>query len=131
MSFFQTSSDTDFEKISAEVGFILDLQLAIEHALDERGLTQADLARLMNVSEPRVSQMLSDNGANMRARTIGRIADALNATPCLKFEPRDEAGCAVSMKRWAVDGRNAWGRAVAANENQWEREGTRMAAGAR
>lgn len=135
MSFFQTSEDQDYGLVSAEIGFILDLQLAIESALDRTGLTQADLARLMGVSDARVSQMLSDSGANLRARTIGRVGAALGLRPCVKFEPAvADSQCApVSFGDWvrgdATDTSPAWGRAVIANDQVWETDQVRYGGG--
>lgn len=136
MSFFETATDTEYQQGSAEIGFIIDLQIAIERALDERGLTQSDLARLMNVSEPRVSKMLSDSGANLRARTIGRIGDALGLKPCLRFEVVSGEKCAISMSGWVRDDDKivkevTWGRALATNRNAWIQEMEPRSAGAK
>lgn len=128
MSFFSTATDEGFDVARAEVGFILDLQLAIQSAMETKGLRQADLARLMGVTEARVSQMLSDSGANLRAQTIGAIGQAMGMRPCIRF---DEAAAAsnsncVSMNAWIRGGneRESWGRAsVAANQNQWHEAG--------
>lgn len=126
MTFFRTKADEGYDLASAEIGFILDLQLAIETALDRQGLSQADLARLMGVTDARVSQMMSDSGANLRARTIGRVGAALGLKPCVRFEDASSAaGCeAVSMGAWvrgeAGEASPNWGRAIAANDMIWE-----------
>ena len=123
MSFFSTAADEGFDVARAEVGFILDLQLAIQAAMETKGLTQADLARLMGVSEARVSQMLSDSGANLRAQTIGAVGKAMGLTPCIRFEEAKAASNCISMTAWIRGGseRESWGRAsVAANQDYWQ-----------
>jgi len=126
MSFFSTPNDKGFDLARAEVSFILDIQMAVQSAMDQKGLNQADLARLMGVSEARVSQMLRDSGANLQARTVGAVAYALQMKPCIYFEePKAQSNC-VPMAGWVSRSRNdreAWGRAaVAANQNYWTEE---------
>lgn len=78
-----------FEKASdvlvAENRFITDVQLAIEKAMDEARISQAELARMLDVSEARISQLLSDTGQNLQARTIARIAHALSLRPVVEL----------------------------------------------
>ncbi|PZR32591.1 helix-turn-helix transcriptional regulator [Caulobacter segnis] len=85
MSLFGAKNDPEYERLLAENAFINDLQLEIENALRERDFTQVDLARLMGVSEARVSQILGGNGRNLQARTIARIAHAVGMAIDLKF----------------------------------------------
>lgn len=132
MQFFSTPQDQNFAALSAEIAFVSDLQIAIEGAMDRRGVTQADLARLLSVSEARVSQMLSDNGANLRARTIAKIAHALDAKACLSFEDADGSGCVESLRtRRLATSSGSWGQSVAANEDVWEQEAPLYACGGR
>lgn len=132
MQFFSKPQDEDFNAIRAEISFVSDLQIAIENAMESRGLSQADLARLMKVTEARISQILSDNGANLRARTIARIAHALDAKACIAFENTAETVCAESLRAHRLSVRRSdWGRSVAANENVWEQERAATAVGGR
>jgi transcriptional regulator with XRE-family HTH domain len=78
-------SEEQFDALVAENRFVTDVQLVIERAMDERGISQADLARVLDVSEARISQILSDNGKNMQARTIARIAHALALIPSIQM----------------------------------------------
>ena len=78
-------SEEQFEALVAENRFVTDVQLVIERALDESGISQADLARALGVSEARISQLLSDNGKNLQARTIARIAHALALVPAIQM----------------------------------------------
>lgn len=129
MSLFRTQPGEDYEAIRAEVGFITDLQLEIEAAMDKQGLTQAKLAKLLNVSEARVSQMLSDNGANLEARTIAKIAHRLGMKAHIRFDAPEaqvarKNGPTVCMAQWVRDqagsgGKSSWGRAIASDDESW------------
>lgn len=85
MTLFQQPGDDDFAGLVAENIFISDIQAAIETALDDRKITQSDLARRLKVSPARVSQMLGGNGANLTARTVARIAQVLGLRACVTF----------------------------------------------
>lgn len=85
MTLFEKPEDTEYSVLVAENSFIIDIQFAIEAALDAKSLSQADLAKLLNVSEARVSQIMSGNGKNLQARTIARIAHALDMRPWIDF----------------------------------------------
>jgi transcriptional regulator with XRE-family HTH domain len=103
-------TDKDFDGLLAENRFVTDIQFVIEKALDEAGMSQADLARALGISEPRVSQILSGNGKNLQARTIARIAFVLKMRASLEFlddceyrtvcHTRDEASI-LDFKKWA------------------------------
>ena len=127
MSLFRTA-DLNYDGLRAEISFVTDLQLEIEAAMDVRGVTQAELAKRLNVSEARVSQILADNGANLEARTVARIARALGFVPSVKFADANildnGQGRTVCMKQFlrtraAADPHAKWGRVVASNENGW------------
>jgi transcriptional regulator with XRE-family HTH domain len=83
------TSGEKFEILVAENRFVTDVQLAIERAMDEIGATQADLARKLDVSEARVSQLLSDTGKNLQVRTIARISHALCLHPTLRLVDKE------------------------------------------
>lgn len=129
MSLFRTQPGEDYEAIRAEVGFITDLQLEIEAAMDKQGLTQAKLAKLLNVSEARVSQILSDNGANLEARTIAKIAHRLGMKAHIRFDVPEaqtarKDGPTVCMAQWVRDqagagGKSSWARAIASDDGGW------------
>lgn len=125
MSFFSTPNDKDFDLARAEVSFILDIQMAVQSAMDLKGLNQSDLARLMGVSEARVSQMMRGSGTNMQAKTVGAVAHALHMKPCIYFEEAGAESNCVPMSGWVSRSKNereAWGRAAAANQNYWTEE---------
>ena len=82
---FQEPNEKDFDALVAENRFITDLQVVIERALDRAGLSQAEFARALGVSDARVSQILSDNGQNLEARTIARVAYVLGLRALIGF----------------------------------------------
>ena len=88
MTLFRDPDDTSYQMLLAENRFVSDIQLAIEHALASKRLSQADLARALEVSEARVSQILADNGKNLQARTIARIAHVIGMRACLNFRDK-------------------------------------------
>lgn len=85
MTLFQQPGEDDYDILLAEGRFIADIQVAIETALDDRKLTQTDLAKMLGVSSARVSQILGGNGANLTARTVARIAHVLGLRACLNL----------------------------------------------
>lgn len=94
MPLFQQPGEDDFDILVAESRFIGDIQVAIETALDDRKMTQTDLARLLDVSPARVSQILGGNGANLTARTVARVAHVIGLRACLNFsDPSLEGWC--------------------------------------
>ena len=68
---------TNDELISAEETLIADVQVAIHNLMLDRGVSRADLARALGVSDARVSQMFSDAAPNLTLRTIARIFHVL------------------------------------------------------
>lgn len=70
----------------AEERFLLLVQTRIQELLEGKGLRYRDLARRLGVSEARVSQMLSDDAANLTIRTVAKIYHQLGETPVLYGE---------------------------------------------
>ena len=65
----------------AEDDLITDVQFAIHNLLEEKGVSRSELARRMNISEARVSQIFRDEPSNLTLKTIARIFCALNEKP--------------------------------------------------
>lgn len=65
------------DEIFAEEGFIADVQFAIHNLLEDKKMTRADLARALDISQARVSQMFGDAAKNLTLRTLARIFHAL------------------------------------------------------
>lgn len=64
-------------EIEAEERALTDFQFAIIDSMNEQGVSQADLAKLLGVSPARVSQLLSPE-ANPTLKLVGRALKALN-----------------------------------------------------
>lgn len=56
---------------------VLSIQVALQNAMTRGGVSQKELADRLGVSPARVSQILSESGANLTVKTIGKIAHAL------------------------------------------------------
>ncbi len=82
---FRDNNDKEYVALVAENRLITDVQLEIERTLDSLNMTQAELARAANLSEARISQILSGNGKNLQARTIARIAFVLGKNAMIQF----------------------------------------------
>jgi transcriptional regulator with XRE-family HTH domain len=91
VSLFQNPGETNFEELVACNRFINDIQLEIESALKSLNLSQSDLARMLDVSPARVSQILGGNGANLTARTVARIAYVLGLRACVTLTEECDA----------------------------------------
>lgn len=70
-----------YDLLLAEEALILDAQIAIQRLLNERGMTQVELARGMGVTESYVSQMLGASARNLTLRTVARVMTALGEVP--------------------------------------------------
>lgn len=99
----------DYDLLLAEESFILDAQMTVQRILNERGITQAELARRMGVGESYVSQMLGDSAKNLTLRTVARVMTALDETPHLTINRYVErvANCSQPFECDAEFG--AWG----------------------
>jgi transcriptional regulator with XRE-family HTH domain len=65
------------EFIEAEEALIADVQFAIHNFLEAKGVSRAELSRLLGVSDARISQIFHDTPKNLTLRTIARIFRAL------------------------------------------------------
>ncbi|HEV2594660.1 MAG TPA: helix-turn-helix transcriptional regulator [Sphingomicrobium sp.] len=61
----------------AEEALVVDVQSALHQAMENAGLSRADLARRMNVSKARVTQMFSDDCPNLTLRLVARAFHAV------------------------------------------------------
>lgn len=66
------------DSVIATEKLVLQVQTEIQRTLNEKKLTQKELAARLNVSPASVSQMMADRGANLTLKTIARIFHALN-----------------------------------------------------
>jgi transcriptional regulator with XRE-family HTH domain len=84
---FQPKTRHEIEAF-AEEDLLGDLQVALERALAERGMTKTQFARRMGVSKARVTQILGD-GANLTVGSLARAFLALNVKCTVEY---DKAG---------------------------------------
>ncbi len=91
MALFRDDNDKQYQMLVAENRFVSDIQVAIEQSLKLKGISQADLARALDISEARVSQLLASNGKNLQARTIARIAHVLGMRAIIDFNSPSDA----------------------------------------
>jgi len=74
-------------KLLAEEVLITEVTEAIWRAMEEAGLTKAELAKKMEATKGHVSQVLNGN-RNMTLRTLADICFALDRKPSLRLEAR-------------------------------------------
>ena len=77
---FQGDPDYEFTKVAIDIGE------QIVARMEERGMTQADLARAMGVSRARVSQILRGND-NLTLKSIVAVAIALDCRVEMLLKP--------------------------------------------
>lgn len=68
------------EEVFAVEDLIFDVQIALQRAMREHGVSQSELANRLGVTPARVSQMFADSGANLTLETVAKIAIALETT---------------------------------------------------
>jgi len=71
----------NYDLLLAEETLILDAQMTVQRILNEKKITQVDLAGRLGVSESYISQMLGDSARNLTLRTVARVMAALGETP--------------------------------------------------
>lgn len=99
-------SEREYEIIKAEERLVYDVQKSVKRLLKGKGLKASDLAALLNVSEARVSQMLSAEGANLTLRTVARIFHQLGVSCAFQCEADKSDAVAqapVKPKRYNAD----------------------------
>lgn len=65
------------EETFAIEDLVFSTQLALQKAMNRKGVTNKDLAEKLGMSPARVSQVFSSKGPNLTLKTIARIAHAL------------------------------------------------------
>lgn len=87
----QFASERD--AIFAEESFVVDVQILLNTIMVEKGISRADLARAMNVSRPRITQIFSDDCKNLTVRLLARAMHALGESPemiCMRLADRND-----------------------------------------
>ena len=91
------SSDTHdkaFERLVRQEELILDVTNRLTEALEQAGVTKAELAKRIERSPGFVSHVFG-GGRNLTLKTISDIAAALSLRPTLQLSPDRESGLEV------------------------------------
>ena len=82
------------ERLTRQEELILDVTIGISEAMDDRGVTKAELARRLDRTPSFVSQLLAGS-RNLTLRTISDVAAAISLRPSFVLSP--ESRMAVSV----------------------------------
>jgi DNA-binding XRE family transcriptional regulator len=85
--------DPAFAARFERAGDAWDVALQIAALRQQAGLSQKELATLLNTSQQQISRLESPGYEGHSLSTLRRVADALHARVCIVFEPV-EAGAA-------------------------------------
>lgn len=123
------------EEIFAIDRFIANVQVVMNTLMVERGMSRADLAAKLGVSEARVSQMFKDEPKNFTAKTIARVFFALGEDPeihCAGLEEirqkrnqpskREETKAVSSWRHTSRKDASSWSPKNGMNDNAEEKD---------
>ena len=79
----EPASDSAYQFLVAEEEMILQVQMLIQKALNERGISQEQLAEKLGVNESYVSQMFDSSAHNLTLRTFARAMKVLGVKATL------------------------------------------------
>ena len=85
-----TRQDQEFDRLVRQEELILQVTGVMTEALENAGVTRAELARRLGRSPGFVSQVLG-GGRNLTLRTLSDIAAALSLRPELKLSSESES----------------------------------------
>jgi len=106
------NTDKSYNVLMAEEALIIDAQIAIQRVLNQKGISQAQLAQALGVTESYVSQMLGDSARNLTLRTIARVMHALDETALLTTQ-RHVKGFEEPIRPYECDADfGPWGQIV-------------------
>lgn len=93
----RNADNTAYEFLVAEEELILQAQMMIQRALNDRKITQKALAERLGVGESYISQMMGASARNLTLRTIARVLKALGAAARIELDDDSECveACAV------------------------------------
>ena len=80
------------DRVFAEEAAVVDVQLLLQELMEHKGWTRADMARAMNVSRARVTQIFSDECTNLTIRVLARAFIALGEELRVGTVSRDFVG---------------------------------------
>lgn len=78
--------DATYEVVLAQEALVLDAQMAIQRVLNEKKVSQRQLAALLGVGESYISQMMGDTARNLTLKTIAKVMHALGESALVTTE---------------------------------------------
>jgi hypothetical protein len=102
----------------AEERLVADAQSMIVDAMARARVTKAELARMLDVSRPRVTQMLSDDCKNLTLKLLARTCFALDVP--VKLIRADEVVARKTDMGWCIGtpwNDEVWHTSLPANQN--------------
>jgi transcriptional regulator with XRE-family HTH domain len=105
------------DAIFAEEAFVVDVQIILNQVMKEKGFSRADLARAMNVSRARITQIFSDECKNFTVRLLARAMHAMGEAPELTCELRLHE----IRRKWELEARKL-AKAATNVVQMWEEE---------
>ena len=95
MSWFERTADR--QRAFAEEGLVLDAAELVAKAMEERGISQAQLARLLEVRDSEITQRLRGT-RNLTLRTLASMMNAMNFD--VRLVKRDRTASTVAGFSW-------------------------------
>jgi transcriptional regulator with XRE-family HTH domain len=80
------NSALEQRRVFAEEAAVVDAQTLLHSVMERKGISRADLARAMNISRARVTQIFSDDCENLTIRLLARALCALEENLVLLTE---------------------------------------------
>lgn len=72
------TEDMERDRIYAEEAAVVNAQSLLHSIMEQKGVSRADLARAMDVSRARITQIFSDDCSNFTVRLLARALYALD-----------------------------------------------------
>ncbi|MES2432521.1 MAG: helix-turn-helix transcriptional regulator [Pseudomonadota bacterium] len=99
---FGAKNEAEIEIFAVE-DLIFDVQMLLQAQMTAKAVTQKELARRLDTSAARVSQLFSDDGGNMTLATLAKMAHALAMVARVELRPKEaKPRVAESVRQKAV-----------------------------
>ncbi len=88
----------DYDLLLAEEALVVDVLEDLLEALEQRGMSQADLAKKLGVSRAAVNRVL--RGRNLTVRTVARFAHSMGVK--VRLQVMKDMGCASLAQAYSA-----------------------------